>query len=192
MKKISILTILALGLGCLTITSCNKKNTFTLEGCLENGANKTIYIEELTPEGALFLDSIYLDEYGEFKYKYTMPYQSIYNVHTTNLDYVVLAPQSGEKIKMTGDYKRLQWNYSIKGSPESILLLQLQQYTNDGITLLTELVNELDHNDSLLAMHKISEKEYYEAKAITDSIYLETYKEQQSRRIRRVIYSYTS
>ena len=179
MKQVTLFRLFAILICTATMVGCNKSNTFTLKGELDNGANKTIYIEELTPEGPLFLDSIYLDSEGKFSYKYQMPYPSIYNVHVSPIDYIVLVPQEGERINLSGDYDSIQWDYSIQGSPESIRLLQLQQYTNDGILLLSDLVDELNHNDSLLATNLISQKEYDEAKEITDSIFLNTYGEQQ-------------
>ena len=91
-------TIIILAIFVAIFFSACDKNSFTISGTLENGADKTIYLEELTPEGTLFIDSIKLDNQGHFKYSYKMPYQSLYNLHTTADNYIILLPDYGEKI----------------------------------------------------------------------------------------------
>ena len=46
MKKISLLSILSIT---LLLASCGNKDEIVIEGTLENGANTTIYIEEMSP-----------------------------------------------------------------------------------------------------------------------------------------------
>ncbi len=159
--------------------SCNNKS-FTIEGTLENGAGKVIYIEELTPDEVIFLDSITLDSKGSFCYKYKMPYKTFYNLHVSEYDYVVLLPDEGETISIKGDYANLQGSYMLKGAGESQLLWQLQDYTNDGISTLLEIGATEKQNKQLLAEGKISEKEYDAAHQATDSIYMATYLDQQN------------
>ena len=50
----------------MLLASCGNKNKITIEGTLDNGANKVIYIEEMTPDSRLFIDSITLDKNGHF------------------------------------------------------------------------------------------------------------------------------
>ena len=151
-------------------SACDK-NSFTIRGTLENGANKTIYLEELTPEGTLFIDSIKLDNQGHFKYSYKMPYQSLYNLHTTADNYIILLPDYGEKIDITGDYRNLSMTYNVTGSPQSILLWQLQDYTNDGSRLIIELVDTTNYYKQLQADGLATEAQVKAKKAETDSIY---------------------
>lgn len=188
--------LLPLLLATALIASCHR-DTFSLEGTLDNGANKTIYIEEITPgEGPLFIDSIKLDAKGRFSFRYKLPYESFYNIHTSMNNYIVILPQTGEKIKLYGDYNNLEGTYEVEGSPESSLLWQLQDYSNIGVEALQEIV-------ALNAFHqgictdsakfaqakqqgKLDEKWRYvdtvkfnKLRKKTDSIYLETYGIQQ-------------
>ncbi len=154
-------------------TSC-KQDAFSIEGTLEHGAGKTIYITELTPRnGENTIATITLDKEGHFSYKHKMEQQSFYNVHVNQTDYIVLLPQNGETIKLTGDYNILTLTYQVKGSPESILLWQLQDYSNQGNEELTALVGQDNHNRSTL-----DENAYAEAKATTDSVFLDIYTRQ--------------
>lgn len=164
-------TIIILAIFVAIFFSACDKNSFTIRGTLENGANKTIYLEELTPEGTLFIDSIKLDNQGHFKYSYKMPYQSLYNLHTTADNYIILLPDYGEKIDITGDYRNLSMTYNVTGSPQSILLWQLQDYTNDGSRLIIELVDTTNHYKQLQADGLATEAQVKAKKAETDSIY---------------------
>ena len=167
MKQI-IITLTATA---LLLAACNRQDTFSIEGTLQNGAGKTIYIEELTPkDGALFIDSIQLDNNGHFLFKYKMPYKTFYNLHVNEYDYVVLLPDSREKIKITGDYNHLDDSYEVSGSPESILLWQLQDYSNLGIAALKELAMTDKENKA-----NLSEADYLAAKEKTDSIFIENF-----------------
>ena len=172
--------ILPIALAVLLLAACGDKHTVTFCGTLENGAGKVIYLEELTPEGALFIDSITLDGKGCFKYKYDMPYKTFYNLHASQYDYVVLLPDYGEKVEVEGCYDSLSMTYKIKGAGDSQLLWQLQSYTNDGINVLRHLGATDAANKQLLAEGKMTEAEYDAAHQQTDSVYLATYYEQQA------------
>jgi len=159
----------------LIAVGCRHNNEFTLEGTLENGAGRTLYIEELTPDGPVFLDSIKLDDKGHFEYCHKLPYETFYNLHSSDVDYVVLLPRQGEHISVTGDCKSLQWSYQVSGSEGSTLLWQLQDYSNYGIEVLTELVQKDQSNRSQYNSDSIA---YKKAKEATDSVYREAAQEQ--------------
>lgn len=163
----------------LLMSACGNKNSITIEGTLENGASKMIFIEEMSPESRIFLDSIKLDKKGHFKFEYDMPYKTFYNVHVSDADYIVLLPDFGDKIKITGDYNAFSNTYHLEGSSESLLLWQLQDYANQGSETLKEIVATEQKNKELLNNGELSESEYATEHAITDSIYLSTFSDQQ-------------
>ena len=66
MKKTHFLSLSSILILTLLLASCGNKNEIVIEGTLENGANKTIYIEEMSPESRIFLDSVKLDSKGHF------------------------------------------------------------------------------------------------------------------------------
>ena len=176
MKRTHLIPLLAL---ILTLAACGNKDEIVIEGTLENGANKVIYIEEMSPESRIFLDSITLDSKGHFKYRYAMPYQTFVNVHVSDADYVVLLPEMGERISMTGDYNALSMTYHIQAGAESQLLWQLQDYSNQGTATLKDIVATDSKNRQLLADGDMSQQEYDHEREVTDSIYLATFAEQQ-------------
>ena len=175
MKKNLFLTLTAV----MLLASCGSKNDIVITGTLNGGAGKTIYIEEMTPESRLFIDSIKLDSKGHFKFRYAMPYKTFYNVHVSESDYIVLLPDMGEKIDIQGDYDSLSYTYHLKAGAESQLLWQLQDYTNNGSRTLLDIVSTDQHNQQLLAEGTITQADYDAARKQTDSLYLDAFADQQ-------------
>lgn len=173
MKRTIILLIFA-----LLFVGC-KNDTFTISGTIDGGAGKTLWLEELAPDGPFFIDSIHLDSKGQFKYKYKMPYRSLYNLHTTAENYIVTLPDYGEKIEIYGNWENLSVSYDIQGSFESSLLWQLQQYTNDGAKILNELIDTTEYYARLFADKRVDEATVLAKKEMTDSIYHMAFEEQQ-------------
>lgn len=176
MKRIGLIGLI--GLIGISLASC-KHDTFTISGTLDGGAGHTLWLEEIAPDGPMFIDSIPVDSKGRFKYTYKMPYRSLYNLHTTADNYIVTLPDYGEHLKVSGRYDNLSVSYDITGSPESSLLWQLQQYTNDGATVLRALIDTTKYYQQLLAEGKVDIEVVYDKKDMTDSIYRLTAEEQQ-------------
>ena len=186
MKKHILLftTLLLFFAGCKN----ESKNKFSIEGKIDRGAGKMMYIEELTPDGPHFLDSIKLDKKGEFVYKGAYAYQTFYNLHVSDVDYVVLLPFKHEKIRITGVYDSLSLTYRVEGSKESIALWQLQDYSNDGRYKLLHILSIDAGNRGRFNIRRVGEGDsiridgdtaaYRQAKKVTDSLYLEAYDEQ--------------
>lgn len=167
--------LLILALTALLAVACNDSNTFQLSGQLDNGAGKTIYVEEISPNEVIFIDSVKLDNQGHFSFEYAMPYESIYTLHTSPTDYIMFIPKNGEKISVTGDYNRLSWTYEISGSPESTILWQLQDFTNESNMQINSLVDSLQQLDYKLQSNLITQSQYDNQKAVYDSIFYSGY-----------------
>lgn len=157
---------------CATVACNGKKNngtlSFSIEGSLTNSANKMLYLEEMTPDnGPQFVDSILCDDNGHFKYQGSMHYQTFFNLHGSLYDYIVLLPSDGDKIQLTADANNLGSSYIVKGSPESQLMWQIQNYINQSNLAIQDIAQQDNLNRNTL-----SESEYTKAHAKTDSIFL--------------------
>lgn len=173
-------TLFLSALVALLLAACSGgKDRITIEGTLAGGAGKTIFIEEMSPDARIFLDSITLDKKGHFKFTYDMPYKTFYNVHVSNEDYVVLLPDEGTTVEMSGSYDSLSLTYRIQGNKDSQLLWQLQDYTNNGTRALRALVTTDRQNAQRLEQGEISQQQFDIAHNHTDSVYLATFSEQQ-------------
>lgn len=163
MKRIALLVIP------LLLFSACKKNTFTIEGTFENGADKTIYLCIVTPrDGEKEVTTMTLDDKGHFKLREQLEYLTFYNLHVNENDYVMLLPHPGEHLTLTGNYNDLTHSYDVKGSPESTLLWLLQDYSNKGSQALADLVKKNKENKASL-----SPEEYQDAKKATDTVFME-------------------
>ena len=176
MRRIGLIGLI--GLIGISLASC-QHDSFTISGTLDGGAGHTLWLEEIAPDGPMFIDSIPVDSKGHFKYTYKMPYRSLYNLHTTADNYIGTLPDYGEHLKVSGRYDNLSVSYDITGSPESSLLWQLQQYTNDGAIVLRALIDTTQYYQQLLAEGKVDIEVVYDKKDMTDSIYRLTAEEQQ-------------
>ena len=175
MKKIQLMIVAAI----FALASCGNKDDITIQGTLTGGAGKVIYIEEMTPDSRLFLDSVTLDSKGHFQFRYSMPYKTFYNVHVSDADYIVLLPDMGETITIEGCYDSLSNTYHLQGGSESQLLWQLQDYSNHGSQVLRDIVATDQQNQQLLSEGTITEAEYSAARQLTDSLYLSAFADQQ-------------
>ena len=127
-KKILIACVALLAVGC-------KHDTFTISGTIENGAGKTLWLEEIAPEGPLFIDSIPVDSKGHFKYTYKMPYRSLYNLHTTENNYIVTLPDYGEKLEVSGDWNNLSMTYDVSSIQTTEARCSTSWWTRRNTTL---------------------------------------------------------
>ena len=79
MRKIFYFVFIA-----LLFAGC-KNDTFTMSGTLENGVGHTLWLEEIAPEGPLFIDSIPVDDKGAFSYKYKLDSRGIILLQSDSL-----------------------------------------------------------------------------------------------------------
>lgn len=170
--------ILTLSLLAIVLVGCHN-DSFTISGTIDGGANKTVWLEEIAPDGPLFIDSIRLDSKGRFKYTYKMPYRSMYNLHVSADNYIVTLPDYGERLKIDGSWDNLSLTYTISGSPESQSLWELQQVSNEGAQMLRQLVDTSDFYAVQLARGLVDDATVVEKHKMTDSIYHAAFAEQQ-------------
>ena len=171
----------------LILTSCKNntdsqnfdpKTSFALTGTLQGNANQSLWLEEMTPDGHIFVDSIPLDNNSFSYYSKKIPYHTLYILHVGNFA-ITLLPSEGEQIQLNIQTDARSLSYNIEGSPESTLLWQLQNYSNDGLRILYSLVDTVAYYDDLLASRAINQKTYDNKKNECDSIFHDAFVEQQ-------------
>lgn len=171
MKRVIVKIMICL-LATMMVACHNEKKSgelsFTIEGTLSNANDKTLYIEEMTPDnGPQFIDSIKCDKNGHFKFKGKTGFQTFFNLHSCEYDYIVLLPNDGEKIEITGDCQNLTETYMVNNSPESRLMWQIQSYINDANRAIANIAAQDRENRD-----RLNSKEYEKAHKITDSIFI--------------------
>lgn len=143
-KRISLILIISM----VVFASCGRvgKDEFKVSGKMTNGENKELYFMEMTTGGFRPIDTISLDNKGEFSFKEKLSAPSIYVLMASDNDYITLIPSGGENIKIKATFNSISSSYSVEGSKDCQLLYQLnQEYINTN-AMLASLQQTLHDN----------------------------------------------
>jgi len=107
-------------LGACTIAalaSCQKGEQFKIEGTINDGAGKTIYLESVGLNRTSVIDSVVLKNNGSFKFKRDRSKfkPEYYQLRLKN-QFISLAIDSTETVKISGDTLNLATKYTVEGS----------------------------------------------------------------------------
>lgn len=121
MQKL-IITILAAAIlaGC----SEEKKGSFELKGTFSDSKGEMIFLEKLTSPQPILVDSVILDEKGNFEFKNYTPKIGFYRIKTSPQNFAMLVLDSSDKVNVTGSIKDLGNTYKATGSPETSLFME--------------------------------------------------------------------
>ena len=112
----------------LTIASCNE-GKFTVEGQIENAKDSVLYFENVGLEGINVLDSIKLDNNGNFSFSEKAPdAPEFYRLRIAD-QIINVSIDSTETVQFKGQYPGMASNYTVSGSDncEKIKELTLKQ-----------------------------------------------------------------
>ena len=118
----------AMMLAALTIASCSD-NKFTVEGQISNAKDSVLYFENVGLEGINVLDSVKLDDGGDFSFRQEAPgAPEFYRLRIAG-QIINVSIDSTETVQVKGSYPEMASNYTISGSDncEKIKELTLKQ-----------------------------------------------------------------
>ena len=117
-KKLSGLFYTAvLGVAVLSLGSCSEKK-FNINGTITQAKDSVLYLENMSLNGPKAVDSVKLDENGEFEFKQKAPdAPEFYRLRIAN-QMVNLAVDSTESITVKAAYPTMSANYEVSGSEE--------------------------------------------------------------------------
>ncbi|MDX9798393.1 MAG: DUF4369 domain-containing protein [Bacteroidales bacterium] len=141
-KIIGLIVLIFLFAGCNKID----KDSFRVSGQLDRGESKQLYFLEMTGQGLIPLDTVAINEKGEFKFDYKLKEPAIFVLMGNPNDYITLIPQKKEDIIISGSFNSLSSTYTIKNSKESELLHELNQQYIKTNTILAEIKQTLYEN----------------------------------------------
>ncbi|WP_320054185.1 TlpA disulfide reductase family protein [uncultured Acetobacteroides sp.] len=144
MRKLVLLIVAVIAL-----TSCSR-NSAKIKGEFTNFGGKTVYLEKLGVGTSEVVDSVVASKDGLFKFniKFEKDQEpTFYLVKVDGNNFVTLFVERGETINLTGDAKRLEGTYAVKGSKASEDIRTLSNLLNTTITSLDSL-NQLHANPS--------------------------------------------
>ena len=117
-KKLSGLFYTAvLGVAVLSLGSCTEKK-FNINGTITQAKDSVLYLENMSLNGPKAVDSVKLDENGNFEFKQKAPdAPEFYRLRIAN-QMVNLAVDSTESITVKAAYPTMSANYEVSGSEE--------------------------------------------------------------------------
>ena len=165
----------AVALAALSIASCNK-NQFTVEGQIAGAKDSVLYFENVGLEGINVLDSVKLDDKGEFSFSQdakTAP--DFYRLRIAD-QIINVSIDSTETVQVKGQYPGMAANYTISGSENCAKIRELafKQMDLQAKAIALQSNSELGSvkaNDSIQTLI-----DAYKEEVKRDYIYKEPYK----------------
>ncbi|MDA3910519.1 MAG: TlpA disulfide reductase family protein [Bacteroidales bacterium] len=96
----------------------------TVKGQISNAENQTLLFQKLTPSKLVSIDSIQLDAEGNFHFSYGNTVTDFYRLVMDNSSIFLIADEN-ETIEIKASGPHIGRDYTIKGSPESLLAKEM-------------------------------------------------------------------
>lgn len=122
-KKIRLyasLTILS-----IILFSCGGSNEFTVSGNMDGWANDSIVVQELLNNALQPINTIYLDEKGQFEFSDTASNPRFLFIQTSDGKFISLLLMNGQKVSLSVSKEDFEGSYKVTGSKESQLVWEL-------------------------------------------------------------------
>lgn len=122
MRKIFIVAVAAIT---LLIVACNHAPQFTIEGTIANADSTMLYLENITGTNPILVDSIDLDEKGNFKFACAVPeHAQFYRLRIGNQS-INLVVDTVVHITCNSQTQAFATNYTIAGSDECVVMREV-------------------------------------------------------------------
>ncbi len=110
----------------VAIASCKNKNEFVIEGKVENPG---VLKKALLYRTDQLIDSAFLNETGEFRFKRAAPEPDFYTVVLGNKNYLIIT-QNGEEVELKTNLSDSLGSYEVKGSDNTEKVVKFNQISN--------------------------------------------------------------
>jgi thiol-disulfide isomerase/thioredoxin len=156
---VSILFFLSL----VFMMGCRHQQKFEIRGNISNAQGKKIYLEELMVASLRPVDSSKISSSGEFTLRQHAGMPTFYLLKLSENNFITLLVDSAERVTVKADAINFSREYSVQGSPGSLLVQELNKKLNttkqklDSISSLSELFKE---NPDIEARKKEWNKSY--------------------------------
>lgn len=127
--RIAIICIIFLPLFAVNCSPSGKKENVHIKGRFVFSRGETVYLKEILAFEKTLIDSVRLNENGEFEFSVPVKDVSIFWLGTSEDNYLTLICEKGEKAEVTGDIRSLPATYTVSGSPASGKILELHKFT---------------------------------------------------------------
>jgi thiol-disulfide isomerase/thioredoxin len=133
-------TIFVVFISILFLVSCGTGGSFILKGTLNNSRNDKLWLKEMTINGQVIVDSIKIDEQGNFKLKRKIDKSGFFTLSTSDKDnYITLIIKPGDEITLNANVKELGKTYQVKGSKDAELVRELSAKLDSTLDKISDL-----------------------------------------------------
>jgi thiol-disulfide isomerase/thioredoxin len=149
-------------------TNPQSGNGFELKGKLSNAHGETVYLELMTPSGIKGLDTVVVDEKGEFTMTPDVKEPGFYRLKTSDKNNATLIFDANQKVTFTADASDFNTTYTTEGSPDSKLFFDISRVSTKSYQKRDSLQNASQTFASkypsdpvrIDSMNKVLENEY--------------------------------
>jgi len=123
-----------------------------INGQLENGEGKTIYLEYFIDGKPVKIDSCLINKKGRFEVSAENKEPDFYRIGFARNNFILLVLSENEKIELTGDANSLNKSYTVKGSPASEQIKEFVSAYNEFNDTILAIRNK--QNDPTISMEE--------------------------------------
>jgi thiol-disulfide isomerase/thioredoxin len=135
MKKFR-LPLLQLAIPLILLSACSGTpagtDGFELKGKLGNAHGDTLYLEKMTTDGLVKLDTAVLDANGEFSMNPNITEIGFYRLKTNDHNFATFIFDANQKVTISGDVTDLGNSYTVEGSEDSKLFWEINKASADN------------------------------------------------------------
>lgn len=145
MKRIFLPAIIAL---LSLVIACDNSPRFTIEGCITDADSLTLYLENITGNNPVTIDSVVLDKKGNYKFTHPVAQHAQFYRLRMGQHNINLVIDSVSHILCSGDAARLSTHYTIEGNDDCTIMREVTLSSGR----LKNVVNDaMNNSDSRLA-----------------------------------------
>jgi thiol-disulfide isomerase/thioredoxin len=100
---------------------------FELKGKLDNAHGEMVVLEQMAPDGLKAIDSVKLDDKGEFVMKPKITDIGFYRLKISAKNFATFIFEDNQKVLVNGNAEDLGNSYTVEGSPDSKLFWEINQ-----------------------------------------------------------------
>ena len=112
-------------LGALALAACGEKRQFTVEGTIEGAQDSTLYLHQMTLEGATLIDSVVLGADGTFRFHCDAPEAPDFYVLRIASHFINFCIDSTETVTFRAKYPGMATNYEVEVSENNKKIKEL-------------------------------------------------------------------
>jgi peroxiredoxin len=142
------------------LTGCAKKNQFTVEGKIEDGAGQKIFLYRMDLNNDAILDSAKINKDGSYSFKQPkLNSPQFIKLSLSSTNFITLLADSTEAIVVNGNYSSFARNYTVENSVGSKQIQLLNRQATGLRTAVDSLIgyyNNLPDNEKLKQLSDVS------------------------------------